>query len=190
MYAPPRKEIYNMLTRNFWKILGAVLGKLYGGTYYVDMALPDGTTVSYDLQSTGAKPYSVLGAIADPYATSDYATNKAGTWYGTGRTPATLDDVKLEAPITDGSISITCGTNLALLKTESSDHYRFSATHQITNNTAQEIALSEIGCFGIMSASTSAKACLLDRTVLETPIVIPAKETVSVEYVIKFPYEL
>ncbi|MBQ1255643.1 MAG: hypothetical protein IIX91_07630, partial [Clostridia bacterium] len=58
--------------------------------------------------------------------------------------------------------------------------------HQVTNNTDEEITVSEIGCFGVLA--NGGKVCMLDRTVLEEPIVIPPKETVSLEYVIKFPY--
>ena len=66
------------------------------------------------------------------------------------------------------------------------DHVRISATHQVTNNTDADIAVSEIGCFGNLSAS--GKPFLLDHTVLETPVVVPAGKTVTMEYVIKFPY--
>ena len=73
-----------------------------------------------------------------------------------------------------------------MVRAEGPDHYRFSAVHQVTNNTDEEIAISEIGCFG--SITNGGKVLMLDRTVLKTPVVIPPRETVPLEYVIKFPY--
>lgn len=175
-----------MLTRNYWRIFGAIMPRLGGNTYSATLVLPTGTTTTETMLSSSAKPYSLLGAISSPYNASTYGSTIAGTWYGKGTTPATLDDYTLEDPFKDDSVSGVCGGYISLANTEGPDHYRISATHQITNNTTEEITITEVGCFG--AATSAGKVCLLDRTVLETPIVIPAKETVSMEYVIKFPY--
>lgn len=175
-----------MLTRNFWRVFGATMPRLSGNNYSATVKIVDGTTLTETMLSSTAKPYTVLGAIAMPKASSLYGAGTTGTWYGKGTTPATIDDYALEDPITDGSLSITCGGSSALVRAEGPDHYRISAAHQVTNNTDEEITVSEIGCFGILV--NGGKVCLFDRTVLETPVTIPARETVPVEYVIKFPY--
>lgn len=175
-----------MLTRNFWRIIGAIMPRLGGNTYSATLVLPTGATIAETMLSSSAKPYSLLGAISSPYNAITYGSTIAGTWYGKGTTPATLDDYTLEEPFTDDRVTGVCGGPSSLTNTEGPDHYRISATHQITNNTTEEVTITEIGCF--VAVTSAGKVCLLDRTVLETPIVIPAKETVSVEYVIKFPY--
>ena len=175
-----------MLTRNYWKIFGAIMPRLGGNTYSATVKIVDGTTLTETMFSSAAKPYTILGAIAAPKANSLYGGGTTGTWYGKGTTPATIDDYALEDPITDSSLSIACGGASALVRAEGPDHYRISVAHQVTNNTDEEITVSEIGCFGVLT--NGGKVCLLDRTVPEEPIVIPPKETVSLEYVIKFPY--
>lgn len=175
-----------MLTRNYWRFFSAMMARLTGVTYSVTVTLPDGTTITDGLLTTSSRPYNVLGTIAAPYSDATYGKTIPGTWYGKGTTPAALDDYTLEAPITDGSITAICGGNSNLVRAEGPDHYRFSAVHQVTNNTDEEIAISEIGCFG--SITNGGKVLMLDRTVLKTPVVIPPRETVPLEYVIKFPY--
>ena len=175
-----------MLNRNYWKFFGSIMARYQGSTYSMTVTLPSGASLTETLLSSSSRPYNVLGAISAPMTDSTYGTTVPGAWYGKGTTPPTLDDYTLEDPITDGSLTATCGGTANLMRVEAADHYRISAVHQVTNNTNQEVTISEIGSFG--SASGGAKVIMLDRTVLETPIVIPAKETVSLEYVIKFPY--
>lgn len=175
-----------MLTRNFWRVLGGVCGRATGNSMEVTLMFPDGTTDTDTMFSNSGDPFAILGTIAFPTAESYYGGNARATWYGKGGTPATLDDYKLEAPITDESISIVSGWINGLAKVEAEDHYRISSVHQITNNTDKAIEIREVGCFGQLESSS--RSFLLDRTVLKEPLVIPPKETVTTEYVIKFPY--
>ena len=175
----------DMLTKNFWSIMGVVMPRYEANSNYAPVVYADGTAGSEALLSSSSRPHTVLGAIVLPRSNSNYGSS-IGTWYGRGTTPATVDDYALEAPITDSSLTGTCGGISALLRVAGADHYRISVTHQVTNTTAEEITISEVGCFGQLSAG--GKVVLLDHTVLETPVVIPPKGTVSLEYVIKFPY--
>lgn len=175
-----------MLTRNFYRVLGGVCGRALANSMEVTLTLPDGTVDTDTMLNNSADPFAVLGTIAYPTADSYYGGSTMGTWYGKGGTPATLDDYKLEDPITDKSISIVSGWINSLAKVEAADHYRISSVHQITNNTDKTIEIREVGCFGQLESSS--RAFLLDRTVLKEPLVIPPKETVTTEYVIKFPY--
>ena len=175
-----------MLTRNYWRIFGGMLARLNGSAQMVTVALPDGTTLTEAVLTSSTRPFNVLGTIGVPLTNATYGASTAGCWYGRGTTPPTLDDITLEDPITDDSLTAICAGLNDVARVEGPDHYRFSAVHQVTNNSNEEISISEIGCFG--SIASGGKVCMLDRTVLEAPIVIPPKETVSLEYVIKFPY--
>ena len=179
------RKIEKMLTKNFWSIFGVVMPRYEANSNYAPVVYADGTAGSEALLSSSSRPHTVLGAMVLPRSNTNYGSS-IGTWYGRGTTPATVDDYALEAPITDSSLTGTCGGISALLRVAGADHYRISVTHQVTNTTAEEITISEVGCFGQLSAG--GKVVLLDHTVLETPVVIPPKETVSLEYVIKFPY--
>ena len=175
-----------MLTRNFYRVLGGMCGRARGNSMNVTLTFPDGTTDTDTMFSNSADPFAVLGVITFPYADSQYGGTVSGTWYGKGGASATLDDYKLEAPVNDNSLTVVCGGLNSLVKTEAADHYRISTVHQVTNNTDKTIEIREVGCFGQLESTS--KAFLLDRTVLEEPLVIPPKETVTTEYVIKFPY--
>jgi hypothetical protein len=65
------------------------------------------------------------------------------------------------------------------------DCVRISVPHSVTNLTSQDITISEIGCLGQIESGNS---FLLDHTVLETPVVVPAGKTIALEYAIKFPF--
>ncbi len=175
-----------MLTKNFWRIFGAIMPRLNGNTYSAKVVHPSGSTTTETMFSSSIKPYTLLGAMTVPQNGALYGGTTIGTWYGRGTTPATADDYTLEDPIKTGDVTGVCGGDTALVRAEGPDHYRISVTHQITNNKDETVTISEIGCFGALASG--AKVCLLDRTVPETPIVIPPQETVPVEYVIKFPY--
>lgn len=173
-----------MLTRNFWKVLGAALARASGNTFSISVVDAFGATVS-DQIWTASAPYAMLGGLIYPKSKSGIGYGQ-GTWFGTGTTPPTIDDYTLEAPIEDKSLTCTVGGIDSLLMLDGNDHFRLSVAYQITNTTDTKIVISEVGCYGALTAAS--KYFLVDRIVLETPVVIPANETVSVEYVIKFPY--
>jgi hypothetical protein len=91
----------------------------------------------------------------------------------------------MEAPITDGSLSTKSGS-ASLVTSVEADCVRISVPHSVTNLTSQDITISEIGCLG--QIESDGNSFLLDHTVLETPVVVPAGKTIALEYVIKFPF--
>lgn len=179
------KDMETMLTRNYWQFFNSMMGRLNGSSPTLTLTLPDGTTLSDTVFGATAKPFTLLGAICMPYSNTNYGKSY-GTWYGKGRTPATIEDYKLEEPITDGSITITGGKN-AYTTAINGDHVCVAAAHLVTNNTGADITVTEIGSFGCFTSG--GKPIMMDHTVLETPIIIPARNTITIEYVIKFPFD-
>ena len=171
-----------MLTNNYWKLFGATMGKIAGSTENVTLIGLDGNTCTGNATST-SEPYTLLGGISLAYS-SNYGSYY-GTFWGRGTTPPTGNDYKMEDPINDGSLSIVSSQG-TLIKTDNGDHYRISALHQVTNTTDQDITITEAGICGIWKSG--GKAFLLDHTILENPVVIPARKTVPIEYAIRFPY--
>ena len=112
-----------------------------------------------------------------------------GVYIGTGTTPATTDDYKLEAQINSGysqayadSVSINVDA----------DGVSVFASIALTNTSTEAFTISEIGLAGKVcnSSSSSSNTCLalIDRTVLEEPITINPNETKTLTYTIRMNY--
>ena len=102
---------------------------------------------------------------------------------GTGTTAPTVDDYRLESPITTNlscdSISVS---RTSLIKT-------YTAT--FTNSGSSDITVTEVGFIVYMNYQLSGDAekadnFLIDRTVLDTPVIIPAGESRTVTYELSF----
>jgi hypothetical protein len=114
-----------------------------------------------------------------------FYTNPSGSgpWFvvGRGTTPATLDDYALENMIRSG---LTCTVSTAV--DEDNDAvYKLT----LTNTSSEDITIGEVGihCQCYWGNNSSAYTCwaLLERTVLDTPITIPAGGLGVIDYTIK-----
>ena len=122
------------------------------------------------------------------------ATNVSqGVWFGTGSTPATKADYKLESPIESG-LTITNPSAL-VWENDGNGKHTVYADFIVRNTTDAEINIYEIGVFTPFSAksSTSLNATgytvnyiLMERTVLDEPISILPGESKLVTYKITF----
>lgn len=141
---------------------------------------------THNEESACQVPYGLLGGVCAMFSVKH--GNYFGTFLGTGKTPATIDDYVLESPITDGSLKIDTPLDNGLVVAVNPTYAEFSATHAVTNTTSEPIEITEIGLYGKLREGVNNYPCLFDHTVLENPIVIPAGQTVPVNYAIKFPY--
>lgn len=177
-----------MLTNNWYKILGAAMAYV---SNTVKFTAYDGTATntisnSYAVSSlkfgdnSSSTPYlgNVLTALPQ--------SNSAGVIFGNGDTPPTLEDYKLSGDIVSG---FTCSA--AISKASTDNGISITARYTITNTSSSEIVIKEIGVVSkIMSSNYSGLKYigLLDRTVLDTPVTIPAGGVGQVEYTITFNY--
>lgn len=164
-----------MLTNNFYRLLLTNMNQK-GATETIIKY--DGTT------ATAADPTYILGGLRYVRC-AEFGTGKYGTYFGTGTTPPTMDDYNLESPISDGTLSDT--TVPSLQKGFEKDHARIYASHEVANNGTSDVTITEVGVFGAPSA-TSTDIFMIDRTVLSTPITIPAGGSKSITIAIKFDY--
>lgn len=111
--------------------------------------------------------------------TGNSDTGSTGIGFGSGTTPPTIDDYKLESAISKGlsfSFTQSHGNPCTWIIT-------------ITNTSDKEITIAELGMFtSIYSSyynSGSDITALVDRTVLDTPVTIPAGGIGKIEYAIK-----
>lgn len=109
-----------------------------------------------------------------------------GIVIGSGVTPATVDDYFLESQITTGFSSSIVAT-----KTYENGTVKTNYDVTITNTSSTSISVGEIGVVITVTAANSANAsttssayCLLDRTVLTTPVVIAPEDFETIRYTV------
>lgn len=112
---------------------------------------------------------------------SDY-----GVYFGSGATPPTREDFKLENPITSG-LTITNPSSL-VWGGDGNGNYSIAADFVLRNTTDAEIVVREVGFVSAIVKSHDADfyPFLMERTVLETPVTIPAGEARLIEYKFTF----
>lgn len=172
-----------MLTKNFKNMMAMVLPSVSGGPGLLPVK-DIGGTVRYfgTIQDSSSFPYTRTNAYT--------ATATAVGWtFGGGTTPATDDDYALESPITSG---LSCSSASALRKLDSNGYPYVTFAMTVTNSSNADITISEIGYKQNMYCTTALEGTsygryvfLIDRTVLTTPITIPAGQYAVVEYTLK-----
>lgn len=132
-----------------------------------------------------AGPFSFAGT--DTYSASmvkpkDAALGAAGVFFGDGDVAPTVDDYTLSGnPFTTFDATYT--------KSAASDNtgQYITVVYTITNTGSAEFTIREVGLFGDTN-NTSTVAFLVERTVLDTPVTIPAGGVGQVTYTIRFNY--
>ena len=135
---------------------------------------------------SGSNYYQGMWCCARNALSTINCTGTIGNGYlmlGTGTTAPTADDYRLESPITTNlscdSVSVS---RTSLIKT-------YTAT--FTNSGSSDITVTEVGFIAYIFYEYSnhdekSDQFLMDRTVLETPITIPAGESRTVTYELSF----
>jgi hypothetical protein len=108
---------------------------------------------------------------------SDY-----GVYFGSGSTPATREDYKLESPIESG-LSITNPSSLVWLETDGGNCSAV-ADFVLRNTSGAKIVVREVGFVSALIRQNDGDfyPCLFERTVLDNPVTIPAGEAKLIEY--------
>lgn len=109
----------------------------------------------------------------------------AGLFFGSGSTPATINDYTLDSPITSG-LSITNRVGKGTSKEADGKYVVFSMI-KVKNTSDSTINICEVGCFSSFQVSSaSSKKALMERHVLAEPIVLAAGEEKLITYNITF----
>lgn len=174
-----------MITKNFKNLLAMILesaGTGQSNTAILPVKNVDNQT-KYLSPNFGSSyyPYYVTRSVASSLT--------SGIHIGSGDTLPTEDDYKLETQITSG---ISAGSATVSISHENGNPYvNFIVT--LTNTTANDIVIKEVGfaqtlyCGDTQGASaTTNTVLLLDRTVLENPLTVPANNgTAVLKYTLK-----
>ena len=146
--------------------------------------LTDLKPLDWDGQSkTKYYPYetsvSIQGAVNS--VKTNLATYASGVLFGTGDTPASLDDYKLAGTVIQNIAALVHKTY-----SYSEAQPSLKMVYMITNNNEAAITIKEVALnlqFDY-NANGSSIGCVIDRTVLDTPVTIPAGGVGQVEYTI------
>ena len=108
-----------------------------------------------------------------------------GIYFGSGSTPATKEDYKLESPITAGlAISNPSGFTWVL---PSSGVHSATASYAVLNTSSEDITIQEVGNFTVVADYNGKyQFTLMERTVLDEPIVIAPGGSKLVTYKVTF----
>lgn len=112
---------------------------------------------------------------------TNLATHTSGVLFGTGDTPASLDDYKLA-----GDVIQNIAASIHRTYSYSEAQPNLKALYTITNNNEAAITIKEVA-LNIQfdyNSNGSSTGCVIDRTVLDTPVTIPAGGVGQVEYTI------
>lgn len=165
-----------MLTKNFYAIQASLLFR--GGTFPVTKS--DGTEANIVFYHSGSSyfAYAFNGGNVTAYVGVGYIN------VGSGTTPATVNDYALETPITIG-FSASISSFVSAQDSGAEIVYKI-----ILNNPASAgpMTVSEIGYYGrgyTSASSGGAIPLLMDRTVLDEPVTIPAGESRTITYTVR-----
>ena len=120
------------------------------------------------------------------YQNVRFSNGLVGIVVGSGSTPSSENDYSLESMIKSG-LSATTPTLESSI--DNNGNVVLSATFSLTNTSDSPITVSEIGyvckhpgAIAYNQANTGDKSILLDRTVLESPVVIGAGNSATIRY--------
>ena len=162
-----------MLTKNFYSFMRYEFQNT-ASTF----TATDGTAHKDIDFKTSDPPFVVMKKWAAKIST-------AGVSFGTGTTPATASDYCLESILGTTQISASVPSTVSYSRVDTYEEY--SVTFGVTNETADAITISEVG-LPIYSNNSPYPYVLVDRTVLDTPITIPAGQSKQITYTIRFNY--
>ena len=166
-----------MLTKNFYAYIRADFSEKSTAATFTK---PDGSKIAVIL-SSDYPPFKVMNSWAK-------IITGTGVSFGTGTTPATASDYVLESILGNDKINVSTPSSISFSRYDTYEEY--TVTFGVTNITAEAITISEMGLTAMPYSPNSGDNCyaLVDRTVLDTPITIPAGQSKQITYTIRFNY--
>ena len=171
-----------MFTKNWYKAISAEMSRA-NDTFQSVTGLTQTLSVSAYL-------FGIMLNEDNRYTPSIYKVRTAldsggGVIFGTGNAAPTINDTTLSGNLVSG---FSYNSNVSAER--GADGVTLTALYTVINNNAEAITISEVALIAnLYNNSTQAMyKGLLDRTVLDTPVTIPAGGVGQVEYAITFKY--
>ena len=166
-----------MLTKNFYAYIKASFS---GTNSMATFTKTDGTTGTVTVNAD-YPPFKVMNNWAK-------STTGTGVSFGTGTTPATASDYFLKSILSNTQINVSTPSSISFSRYDTYEEY--TVTFGVTNKTADAITISEMGLTAMPYSPNSGNNyyALVDRTVLDAPVTIPAGQSKQITYTIRFNY--
>ena len=175
-----------MLTNNYYRCIASALTNNDSPRY---TAL-DGSTqlLSYPTHGLRFGGNSHGEANMSKVSTNINSSNSTGAVFGDGNTHPTAEDYKLSGNYITSGFEYTAVLSYNFTDADAS----ITATYTITNTSEAPISIKEVGLIAalnqISNANNIKNNALIDRTVLDTPVTLPAGGVGQVVYTITFNY--
>ena len=173
-----------MITKNLKKLSAGILCTSSNQNCFIPLVDDTGATVYASMpyaSNSNGRYFPGVGAITSYVE----ATSIQGIMAGTGTTPPTEDDYSLESPLLSGASK----TLTPVFSLDANGNPIVSVDITIPNTGDSPITVSEIGyivnvrCSATSGGSSASnKRILLDRTLLSSPVTIPAGSSATITY--------
>lgn len=111
------------------------------------------------------------------------ASGSSGVVFGDGNTPPSIDDYCLS-----GNVFSNLSSSASSTLTQDDSGFILKTVYSLTNLSDSTFTVSEIGLFNHCVIVGSYRNVLIERTVLDTPVPIPAGGVGQVTYTIRMNY--
>ena len=160
-----------MLSKNFYSYMRAAFQR-----NQANFITTNGEEATTNIDSTHTGMFEALNKWANNSVSP-------GVQFGTGTTPATASDYFLQSILTPSQIDVSTPSAVSYSRGDTFDEY--SVSFGVTNKTADAITISEVGLIVCPYANNYV---LVDRTLLDEPVTIPAGQSKQITYTIRFNY--
>lgn len=172
-----------MILKNYWEIFAMIMARKKSAP--VKITKTDGNEAIIYYNSSNATSNASGLWFGDTAMTT--AVDSSGVIFGTGTTPPTAEDFRLSGTVVTG---IKSTTNFVGTYDELGGG--FTVTYTITNNNADPVTIGEVGVimrvyhYNSSSDNTNRTSyAMIERSVLDEPIVIPAGSAGQVVFSIR-----
>jgi hypothetical protein len=119
-------------------------------------------------------------------------SNSMGVVFGSGTTAPTENDIDLETSDTASTGAKIAASVIGASNYIENGKYYSTVSYTIKNNTNADITIAEIGMYQPSTSSNdnTKKPILIDRTVLDEPVTIPAGETRQIKYTLCVDWDI
>ena len=187
MKLPQEERLIDMITNNLKKIAAGILLPNTTPNFFIPLINDAGVQVYYSMpyaSNTNGRYYPAVGHINSAVR----AETIPGIMVGTGSAQPTGNDYRLQSPILDNGSE----SNLITFSLDANNNPEATILVPFTNTSSDSVTIREIGYVENVRCSASSGGTsssyhriLLDRTLLDAPLTVPAGGTATITYVLK-----
>ena len=174
-----------MLLKNWYKALASVVSYTSGATSCVNVLGNKKPFLAYSTNNLAfGQKAGTNYSVSMREILNTYSKYYGGVYLGTGTKEVTIEDYALSGEMITNFIY-----NASVSSKEIDEGIEFTGLYTITNTGNESFTIGEIALVGFNNTgSDSEYKTMLERTVLDEPVTIPAGGIGQVTYTIRFNY--